>query len=126
MSRAFLAFGGLLLIAFILTGQHLMRVVEPAHAGDISTRMMMRAYHIYILLAALLAVCAALVEAPAGWRRKALGMGRLLIASAGLAFLAGYFFEYGRGMDGRVLALPGSIMALLGGVALVTARFPFP
>lgn len=125
MSRAIKTvhhFAGLLfLLLFAISGQYLKHVFTPEHQNDIAVRMMQRANHIYILLAGLLNLMAAMlgeIEARQRWQKFLLALGSILLLASphlyGLAFL----YEYHGDLNNRRLALTGTEFAL-GGVGLL-------
>lgn len=120
-----IAYGIALLIAFALTGQYLMRVFVPRHAGEIHLRMMARADHIYILFLALLNLLHARIESPAGpgWRARAAGLARIISMGAGLFFLGRFFLPPTEPIFPRMGVLAGMILVL---ISVLVAVAPHP
>lgn len=109
------AFGILLLIAFALTGQYLMRVFVPRHLGELHFRMMARADHIYILFLAMLNLMHARIESPSapGWQAKMASVSRILLMGTGLFFLGRFFLPPTDPIFPRMGALAGMILTLI-------------
>jgi hypothetical protein len=123
-TKLMLTWSLLLLIAFALSGQHLAHVVVLRFEQDNLQRMMARANHIYLLLAGLLNVAAALVETPAGWRGKAVGAGQALVTLSGAVFAVAYMKEFDASFAARSLALPGCVLSAAGTLLLLAKTLP--
>lgn len=115
MKRFHLIFGVLALVAFILTGQFMGRVLHSRDM-EVGVRLLYRTRHIFLLLSGLshILVGVYFVAAPSGWRKYLQIIGSVLLTAATGLFLAGFLIE----PPARDLSTPwshwGTYLALAG------------
>lgn len=119
MRRIHLALGIVTLVAFVASGQVLLRHIPPMHLLGDDVRLMYRSRHIYLLTSGITNVLLGLYFVPcrAPWRRSVQFAGSLLLFAApvllGMAFLA----ETGHGLD-RTWRSSFGMFAMVGGTLL--------
>jgi peptidoglycan/LPS O-acetylase OafA/YrhL len=97
MKTAHLAFGALLILAFLLTGQFMDRFHNHLEGMPDGPRMLYRTRHIFILLSGLLNLgVGTYLRTRRGLRRRACQWcGSALIMAASALFVAAFFYEPG-------------------------------
>jgi hypothetical protein len=125
MRRVHLAFGILVLIAFLLTGQYMDKYHNHMVGVPDGVRLLYRTRHIFILLAGLLnlglaAYCTRRLQL---WRRALQWLGSILIFTASILFIVAFFYEPGLSNLytplshwGTYTILAGTVLHLLSGV----------
>ena len=105
MKRLHLIFGLLVLVAFVLTGQYMDIYHRHLEGMADGPRMVYRSRHIFILLAGLLNVGLGVYLRPRGarWRASLQWLGSVLIITATVLFIVGFFYE--PGLEGLVVPL---------------------
>lgn len=123
MRRAHLVVGWLFAAVFAGTGAYMRFTFPDAFEGDAGTRMMYRASHIYILLAAIvnLALGAQWTRRREGPRRKLQGVGSACILVAPAVFTASFFLVPAPGKLDRPIVLTGVVLCVVGSGAVVLA-----
>ena len=107
---------GIIFVAiFLFTGRYMSTGFPELYAGNEVVRMMFRANHIYILLAALPNLALFLARPPSdAWMRWPHRLALLLVMLAPAVLTLAFFFEAPRGDYKRILTLLGIISALAG------------
>ena len=115
MARLHRVAGFLFAAVFALTGVF-MRVTFPAaYGGDAGVRMMYRASHLYILLAALMNLLVGLyLPAEAAGRSRLRAVGSLLLLAAPGLFTLSFFIEPARHEFTRWFTFAALLLAVLG------------
>lgn len=119
MKRFHYCAGWFLVVAFVLTGQYMDRVHGHLRGFDDATRLLFRSRHIYILGIGLvhLMLGTYLVPQSAGWRKSLQIIGSVLLTVAGVALLAGFFYETAHfSLEGAPVRY--GLFAMLGGAVL--------
>ena len=95
MKKLHLIFGMFALVVFLLTGQFMHRYYNHMVGVSDGTRLLYRARHIFILLAALLNLGIGIYfsQRQEKWRRILQGLGSALIVTGSVLFMAGFFYE---------------------------------
>ena len=95
MKKLHLIFGGLVVLAFLLTGQYMDKFYNHLHGMPDGPRLLYRTRHIFILLAGLLnlGIGAYFTYRTETWGRTLQLLGSLLIFTASLLFLIAFFYE---------------------------------
>ncbi|HEX8708147.1 MAG TPA: hypothetical protein VF723_07900 [Pyrinomonadaceae bacterium] len=95
MKTAHLIFGGLVIVAFLLTGQYMDKYYQHMEGVADGLRMLYRTRHIFILLAGLLNLgIGAYFTTSTETLQKALQLlGSALVMVASLLFIAAFFYE---------------------------------
>jgi len=111
-----LVVGGVAFVIFLSTGGYMQNRFPDIYHGNEAIRMMFRANHIYILLAALLnlGMGCYLVARAAGWRRRLQWLGSLLILACTGLLVAAFYQEPIRGSFERPLTTAGIFFLFLG------------
>jgi hypothetical protein len=95
MRKVHLAFGAVVILTFLLTGQYMDRVHNHLEGMPDGPRMLYRTRHIFILLSGLLnlGVGTYLRARLDLWRRVCQWFGSTMIMVASALFVAGFFYE---------------------------------
>ena len=95
MRKVHLAFGAVVILTFLLTGQYMDRVHNHLEGMPDGPRMLYRTRHIFILLSGLLnlGVGTYLRARLDLWRRVCQWCGSAMIMVASALFVAGFFYE---------------------------------
>src|SRR5918998_1887069 len=118
------AFGALVVVAFLLTGQFMDRFHNHLEGMADGPRLLYRTRHIFILLAGLLnlGLAAYYVRRARRWRRVLQLAGTGLVAVSSVLFVAAFFYEPGlRDLDtplshwGTYTIAAGTLLHLLSG-----------
>ena len=97
MRRVHLAFGILVVIAFLLTGQYMDKYYNHMVGVPDGMRLLYRTRHIFILMAGLLnlGIAAYFTRRLQLWRRALQYLGSGLIFTASILFIVAFFYEPG-------------------------------
>jgi hypothetical protein len=95
MARLHLAFGLLLFVVFLITGQYMRADFPDKEAIDQSLRLLMRSRHIYILFSALIHVALGLyLNVPtAAWRRVVQYTGSAVLFASSIILVIAFIQE---------------------------------
>jgi hypothetical protein len=95
MKKTHLIFGGIVVLAFLLTGQYMDKYFNHLAGMPDGPRLLYRTRHIFILLAGLLnlGIGAYFSYRNETWRRVLQLLGSLLIIAASVLFLIAFFYE---------------------------------
>jgi hypothetical protein len=95
MKRIHLAFGILVFVAFLLTGQYMDKVYNHMQGVPDDIRLLFRTRHIFILLASLinLGIAAYFTKRRTLLRRVLQALGSALIFTASVLFIVAFFYE---------------------------------
>ena len=125
MRRMHLAFGILVVIAFLLTGQYMDKYHNHMVGVPDGVRLLYRTRHIFILMAGLLnlGLAAYFTRRLQLWRRALQWLGSGLIFTASILFIVAFFYEPGLSNLytplshwGTYTILAGTVLHLLSGV----------
>ena len=123
LRRLHLAVGVGGVIAFVLTGQYMRRVLDMASVVDLP-RMLYRSAHIHLLFASLLKLLLGfyLAEGPDGWRKWVRRAGSVPILLAPLLFVMAFATEPQLSSFSRPYAIPAVEACLLGAILHTISR----
>jgi Na+/melibiose symporter-like transporter len=118
--------GGIAFVVFLSTGGYMQNRFPDIYQGNEVIRMMFRANHVYILLAALLnlGIGCYLVVRAAGWRRRLQWLGSLLILICTGLLVAAFYQEPMRGSFERPLTTGGIFFLFLGTLLHALSSLP--
>ena len=121
-----LVVGGIVFVVFLSTGGYMQNRFPGIYHGNEAIRMMFRANHIYILLAALLnlGMGCYLVARAAGWRRRLQWLGSLLILVCTGLLVAAFYQEPMRGSFERPLTVAGIFFLFVGTTLHLISSLP--
>lgn len=116
--------GGLCVLAFVLTGQYMDRVIHPLMEASDRYRYSIRGNHVYLLLIGLLHLCLGAYQRDSfephrvRWQR----LGSALLCLSAALVMAAFFWENKDGLD-RPVTLAAMITATAGtGAQLLAVR----
>lgn len=116
--------GWLALIGFISTGVWMKWWLPPRYQADISARFLLRANHVYLLLAAMvnLALGLYLVVARTPWRTRLQAVGSVLLLSSAPALIVAYLVEPPQASLHRPITTVGIFSLFVGVILHVLAK----
>jgi len=102
--RFHLAFGAVLVVVFVLTGQYMDKLLDHLHGMADLPRMLYRSRHIYVLFMALLnlGLGAYLRDASDPGVKRWQRVGSVLLAGSSIAMVVAFFYDSPHGGVGRM------------------------